>query len=227
MDTDSATPLSNRRGLSWFQVLLIVLTAMLVTIGVTLWLVKSYLFPSQFTPVALSNREQEALAAKLERLDTAPPVRQSSAGTDAGQALEPQAYSEAGASREVRFSERELNALLANNTDLARKLAFDLSEDLISARVLMPMDPDFPILGGKTLRARAGLEFSFEQERPIVKLRGVSIMGVPLPNAWLGGLKNIDLVREFGDDQGFWQAFADGLAAVKVEEGNLMIQLKE
>ena len=91
----------------------------------------------------------------------------------------------------------------------------------------MPMDQDFPVLGGKTLRARAGVEFAYENQRPVVKLRGLSIMGVPLPNAWLGGLKNIDLVREFGSDQGFWKAFADGVAAVKVEEGNLMIQLKE
>jgi hypothetical protein len=141
--------------------------------------------------------------------------------------LQPQAYSEAGASRDVHFSERELNSLLAKNTDLARKVAIDLSDDLISARLLLPMDPDFPVFGGKTLRARAGVEFAYENERPIVKLRGVTIMGVPIPNAWLGGLKNVDLVGEFGSDSGFWKAFADGVAAVRVEEGTLMLQLKE
>jgi hypothetical protein len=45
--------------------------------------------------------------------------------------------------------------------------------------------------------------------------------------AWLGNLKNIDLVQEFGSDKGFWQAFADGVEEIEVEEGELRIKLKE
>ena len=52
-------------------------------------------------------------------------------------------------------------------------------------------------------------------------------MGVPLPNAWLGGLKNVDLVAEFGRDGGFWRLFADGVADVEVGEGQLRVRLKE
>ncbi len=216
------TPPAGGKHFSWPQLLLVVLIAMLATIGITLWLVKVYLFPSEFTPVTLSSQEQRQLSRKLERLDPTAPRD----GTTGG-ALTPEPYSEAGASREVRFSERELNALLANNTDLARKVAIDLSDDLISARILVPLDPDFPIFGGKTLRVRTGIEFAYQDGRPVVKLKGVSLMGVPLPNAWLGGLKNIDLVREFGSDEGFWKAFADGVEAVRVEQGNLMLKLKK
>ncbi|OPZ64218.1 MAG: hypothetical protein BWY83_03244 [bacterium ADurb.Bin478] len=61
----------------------------------------------------------------------------------------------------------------------------------------------------------------------MVVLRGVSIMGVPIPNAWLGNLKNIDLVQEFGGDRGFWKAFADGVDYIRVADGRLMIKLKE
>ena len=61
----------------------------------------------------------------------------------------PEPYSEKGIKREIRFTERELNGLLAKNTDLAKKLAIDLSDDLISAKLLLPVDEDFPILGGK------------------------------------------------------------------------------
>ncbi|MDH3378077.1 MAG: arginine N-succinyltransferase, partial [Gammaproteobacteria bacterium] len=53
-----------------------------------------------------------------------------------------------------------------------------------------------------------------------------SIMGVPLPNAWLGGIKNIDLVREYGDE-GFWKAFDAGVEEVSVDEGRLRIVLKK
>lgn len=44
----------------------------------------------------------------------------------------------------------------------------------------------------------AGLELRFAAGRPVVALRGVSLWGVPIPNAWLGGIKNLDLVKEFG-----------------------------
>ena len=141
--------------------------------------------------------------------------------------LEPERYSEAGARREIAFSEREVNAFLAKNTDLAQKLAIDLSADLVSARLLIPLDPDFPMLGGKTLRVSAGVELAYKDGRPIVMLKGVSVMGVPIPNAWLGNLKNIDLVREFGGDKGFWKAFADGVESIHVEDGRLAIKLKE
>jgi hypothetical protein len=62
--------------------------------------------------------------------------------------------------------------------------------------------------------------------RPVVILKGVSLWGVPLPNAWLGYNKNIDLIKEYGD-RGFWKAFADGVEEIEVKEGKLRIKLKE
>ncbi|RLC98833.1 MAG: arginine N-succinyltransferase, partial [Chloroflexota bacterium] len=62
---------------------------------------------------------------------------------------------------------------------------------------------------------------------PRVVLRGVSVMGVPIPNAWLGGLKNVDLIGEFGDEQGFWSGFSQGVEDIRVEDGELRIKLKE
>ena len=141
--------------------------------------------------------------------------------------LVPERYSEEGASREIVLTERELNALLAKNTDLATRLAIDLSEDLASAKLLIPLDEDFPIFGGKTLKVTAGLELAYADSRPIVALRGISVWGVPLPNAWLGNIKNVDLVREFGGEKGFWKAFSDGVEEIKVSEERLKIRLKE
>jgi len=226
MEANIPAPTENGKRFGWLQVLAIVMVAILATIGLTLWLVKFYLFPSEFTPVALDAQEEQVLSAKLESLDPMSSPNRPPTGPPRD-VLEPEAYSEAGASREIHFSERELNALLAKNTDLASRVAIDLSDNLISAKILVPVDEDFPMLGGRILRVRAGVEFAYDSGKPIVRLRGVSLMGVPLPNAWLGGLKNIDLVQEFGNDQGFWQSFADGVAAVRVEEGQLMLHLKE
>jgi len=52
-------------------------------------------------------------------------------------------------------------------------------------------------------------------------------MGVPVPNAWLGGLKNIDLIEQYGSNDGFWKAFADGVDNINVEDGKIRIELKE
>ena len=228
------TQVPTRQGLRASSVIWIVLVTVLVTAGITYWLVRTYIYARNFDPVELSATEQRQLDGKLRLLGYQTDARagqevQRGADDEIGAdgRLEPQAYSEAGAKREVEFSERELNGLLASNPEMARKLAVDLSQDMISARLLVPVDPDFPIFGGKTLRVSAGVEAAFQDGRPRIVLKGVSIMGVPIPNAWLGGLKNIDLIREFGDQQGFWKAFADGVEDIRVEDGRLKVKLKE
>ena len=198
--------------------LILVIGATIIATLFTLWAVNAYVFPRTFKPVHLSQKEQQVLETKLEHIGiTAKP----------GKPLEPQRYSETGANREVTFSEREINALIANNTNLASKLAIDLDDGLISARLRLPLDPDMPFVGGKVLKASVGVELSYSNGRPSVVLIGVSLWGVPVPNAWLGNLKNIDLVREFGTDEGFWQSFAAGIENIKVENDTLSIKLKE
>ncbi|MGI9293159.1 MAG: arginine N-succinyltransferase [Pseudomonadales bacterium] len=219
METVPSAPKSPLR---FKTVLLIVLIAVAATL-ITLWLATRYFFPSQFKPVELSHKEQQVLDGKIEALDTFTVSGQRSPGTGP----EPEKYSEDPSKRQVEFTERELNALLARNTDLAEKLAVDLSDNLASARLILPLDPDLPLFGGKTLKLNAGLELRYTDGNPVVVLRGLSLWGVPMPNAWLGGLKNVDLVQEFGGSRGFWQAFSAGIEYVEVKEGKLEIRLKE
>lgn len=234
MNTQSSLPHpSTKKRFDGLHIALISIVAILVSVALTWWVITTYIFPTQFRPVTLSAKEEQVLERKIAQLDsyqTTPAARRggrSQAPTQSQPPLTPEPYSEATATREIYFKERELNALLAKNTDLAHRLAIDLSDDLVSAKLLMPMDPDFPVLGGKTLKVNAGVELAYQAGKPIVVLRGVSIMGVPIPNAWLGGLKNIDLVQEFGGQAGFWQSFAAGVEHIKVEAGELKIKLKE
>ncbi|TNF98957.1 MAG: arginine N-succinyltransferase [Gammaproteobacteria bacterium] len=228
---EASAPKSGLRGI---HILWIVLATILVTVVVTFWIVRTYIYAKDFKPVELSVKEERTLNTKLKVLGYDPgpePVAKAESGqtpkeTDE-QWLRPERYSEKGSKREVSFSERELNAVVAKDRDLAKKLAVDLGDDLVSARLLVPVDQDFPILGGKTLRVSAGVEMSFSEAKPVVILKGVSVMGIPIPNAWLGGLKNIDLISEFGDESGFWKGFADGVDNIRVEEGQMKIKLKE
>ena len=219
------TPSNQPQSSGCLKTLLIVLATVVVTAGATYWILTQYVFPSRFDPVELSQQEKKVLDKKLAIFQgwDSHSEETSSASSD----LEPEKYSEENADRTIELTERELNGLLAENTDMAERLIIDLSDSLASAKLLIPLDPDFPLMGGKTLKITAGLELAYANNKPIVVLKGVSVMGVPVPNAWLGGIKNVDLVREFGGDQGFWQAFAAGVELVSVEEGELLIKLKE
>lgn len=228
--TESETAVS-RKGFSGTQVALFVLIAVLLTAALSFWVFRTYIQPADFKPVELSNKEQRALDGKLQRLGVDPrdllPDAKREDKFDADGRLVPEKYAETAENREVRMSERELNAMLASNPDLAKRFAVDLSDNLASAKLLIHVDPDMPFMGGKTLRVNTGVEIGFQNERPIVKLRGVSIMGVPVPNAWLGNLKNVDLVEQFGADPGFWKSFSAGVELIELEEGQLHIKLKE
>ncbi len=220
------------KSFSGIQVAGIVFLAMVLTMAATLFIVQSWLFPKPFEPVVLSQAEEQRLEHKLQKLDSVDGATQKQPTENdikekSRDRVQPEAYNEEGASRTIRLSERELNGLLAKNTDLAQKLAIDLADDLVSLKMIIPVDHDFPVLGGKTLKIKAGAELAYRENRPVVKLRGVSIMGVPVPNAWLGGLKNIDLIKEFGTEDGFWQTFAEGVDVINVQDGSLKIILKE
>ena len=215
-----------KKRLSGIKIFFLVIVIAVVTSILTVWLFTLYFFPKQFKPVELSKSESQALSDKLDRLDPTTRPKTGPAGKN-GKALTPEKYSEDAASRHITFSERELNALLATNADLAEKFAIDLSDNLASAKLILPLDPDLPILGGKTLKLNACLELRYEDAKPVVMLRGISLWGVPIPNSWIGGIKNVDLVKEFGSESGFWKAFSEGIEFIRVEDGKLSVQLKE
>ncbi len=226
-ETVAAAEPQKKRGFSGLQVFAIVAGVILVTVLATVWVIKTWIFPSEFKPVKLSQQEEQVLDRKIERLESMSGLQVSADEFDESGTLKPEAYSEDDARRDIRFSEKELNALVARNTNLASRLAIDLSDNLASAKLLIPLDEDFPIMGGQTVKVATGLELAFDAGRPVVVLKGVSIMGVPVPNAWLGNLKNVDLVQQFGSDRGFWKAFSDGVEFIQVEDGELHIKLKE
>ncbi|SDO40622.1 arginine N-succinyltransferase [Desulforhopalus singaporensis] len=217
------------------QVVAMIALSVLLALAAAGLAVRFWLFPPLFEPVILSPEENRQLEAKLASFsagDTsapapAPGLPRTHTTVQTTNTLTPEKYHEEEESRTVILTEREINGMLAKNTDLADKVAVDLAEDTVSLKLLLPLDPDLPILGGKTLKVAAGAEIAFRHGRPVVKLKGVSLMGVPMPNSWLGGMKNIDLIQEFGTDKGFWKGFSDGVKSIAVVDGSIQLQLKE
>ena len=206
---------------NFLKTFFIFLLALLVCAAISIWAAKVYFFPSEFRVVKLKAQEEQVLDQKLEQLTGIETLK-----VDSDEAPKPEKYEEKDSDREVEFSEKELNALIARNKDLAKKLAVDLSEDMLSANLLVPLDEDFPIFGGNTLKLKGGLELSYANNNPVVIVKGLSIMGVPVPNAWMGGIKNIDLISEFGEADGFWKSFGDGVENIEVKDGSLKVKLR-
>ncbi len=221
---------TTKKGFGCLQVALILFVGIILAVVITFFAIK-YFTQNEFKPVSLNAKETLVLEKKLHRLESLDIADKDIENIDLeirdADSLTPEAYSEEGVSRSVFFTERELNSMLTSNDEMAKSIAIDLADDLVSAKFLMPIPEDFPLFGGKTLRGRAGLKMAFQEGRPIVILKGVSVMGVPIPNAWLGGLKNVDLVEEFGDGEGFWKSFAVGVEYIEVREGQLNLKLKE
>jgi hypothetical protein len=141
--------------------------------------------------------------------------------------LEPVPYTENAGDREIRLTEREVNALLAKDSELAKHVAVDLANDLVSVKLVVPVNNEMPLVGGKLLKLDFGLALSYAAGRPVLAMRGISIGGLPLPSSWWGDIKNTNLVEEFGGSGGFWDQFANGVDDLKIENGQLYVKLKE
>ncbi len=199
-----------------------------ITVLGALW-IKHNLYASPYTPTRLNEQEHQVLENKLKLLEDdrlKSPVA-SGSNQENEEVLEPEPYREDPAKRTIIISERELNALIASNEETARRVALDLSRDLVSVMLLIPLDKDLPVLGGITLRLHCGITLGYEAGRPVVALRGVSVGGIPLPDSWLGNIKNVDLAKEFAGRGGFWDAFSEGVQDIKVSDGSLHLMLRE
>lgn len=210
------------KSFSGLQIFMMIVVAIILSVVITSWVIFSDIFATEFEPVTLNANEEQVLSAKLNKLG----VETTQSSSLSSSPLNPEAYSESTANRKVTFTEKEVNAMLARNTDLANKLAIDLANDLVSLKLLLPLDEELPLLGGKTLKVTAGIELLYRVDKPVVIIKGISIWGVPVPSAYMGDIKNLDIIEEFGES-GFWKTFSDGLSDLHVQEGVIQITVKE
>lgn len=224
--------------------LLALVLLMAATVAITLWYIQR-----PIKPVVLSAEEKALVEAKLERIGgksnapttttrepgaatpererTAPPV-------DAGlppetrtiPPMEPDRVYTPG-SKVLRITERELNGLLNANTDLGDTLRFELARDAIHAYVAAPIPDDVPVLGGKMFRARGRFRISVaEGTAPFAVLEDVTVFGLSLPKAWLGGIKGENLLADaVGRRNG--EPALRGIKSLRIEPGALVLEVED
>ena len=170
-------------------------------------------------PIVLTEPEQVAIETKLAAMQTA--------AEDAAPLPEPTevpAEYEPGV-REITFTDRELNGLLHEHTQLGDQVAFAFIPGAVLARMETLLPEDVPLIGGRKLRARAKFAIDASGPTPMLALEDLTVWGISVPNDWLGGIKNTNVLGEaFGAPEG---GGIPGVESLLVDRGRLIITLKE
>src|ERR1044071_643542 len=220
--------------------LLALLLLIVATVAVTIWWIQR-----PIKPVVLSPREKVEVDQKMQRLQqgsvaAAPVAPENKSGntTNSGrqpvpswpgheiQSELPQRFYMPGG-KVLQLTEREINGLLNQNTDLGKSVRLEFDQDAINAYLAVRIPQDFPIGGGKMFRARGRFRVSLGNGgNPYVILEDVTVFGVSLPKAWLGGIKGENLLGEAmtGNDQA---PVLKGIKSLRVEPGVLILELED
>jgi len=203
------------------------------TVVITLWWIQR-----PIKPVVLSAQEKVAVEEKLQHIGggnapaPAPDLRAkagapspvAAAGTEA-KLRQDRPYTPG--SKVLQLTEREINGLLNANTDLGKSVRLEFARDAINAYLAVPIPQDFPIGGGKMFRARGRFRVSLGNDAtPYAILEDVTVFGLSLPKAWLGGLKGENLIGQaMGERHG--KPVFRGIKSLRVEPGALFLEVED
>ncbi|MBK1834586.1 hypothetical protein [Roseibacillus ishigakijimensis] len=171
--------------------------------GAALWW-----FNRPIQATVLTPPEKAVLEEKMTALEEAPPT---SPGYTPGD-------------KEIILSERELNGLIHENTQLGDQLKLELAKDAVHARLSLDIPEDFPLMAGKKLKGRARFLVKDASEAPALILEDLTLWGISLPNAWLGDLKGQNLLANLLSSDGSSLA---GVEEISIDAGQLVIRLAE
>ena len=211
------------------------------TVATTIWWIQR-----PIKPVVLSAKEKAVVDQKLNRLQggttpapsTTQHVPQDSSPTPQSKAAPPQSGSGpeiddrnlriyVPGSKVLRLTEREVNGLLNENTDLGKSVRLEFAQDAVNAYLAIRIPDDFPIGGGKMFRARGRFRVSIGNGgEPYAILDDVTVFGLSLPKAWLGGIKGENLLGQAMGDQKQWRGIK-GVKSLRVEPGVMVLEVED
>lgn len=203
---------------TWKKKLLIVLAVIVACCGVTAaataWWVKRNVYASPFHPVSLTQTEQKAFDEKVGTLNAAAD----------GRTAEQKAAED---KRTLVITDKEINAYIAKQ-GLGDQIKVDLSNGSAAATLIAPVDKDVPIIGGKTFRIRVGLAAGSKADGGMsFSVNDVSIGGVPVPNAWLGDVKGVNLLANNAGSDPVVKRFLAGIREFEIKGGAIRVLLNE
>lgn len=217
-----ASPPKRRAWLLVCGVLLGLLVVIVATVAITIWYIQR-----PIKPVVLSAAEKAVVEEKLQRVGAAPADASRPLLPEGGINLpEPDRPYEPG-SKVLRLTERELNGLLNANTDLGKTVRLEFGRNAINAYVAAPIPADVPLVGGMMFRARGRFRVSLtEGAAPYAILEDVTVFGLSLPKAWMGGLKGENLLADMLGQRSNGPVL-QGIKSLRVEPGALVLEVAD
>ena len=233
---------SGRWALFGCGTLLALLMIIVATAAITIWWIQR-----PIKPVVLSPKEKAVVDQKLNRLQGTQSSPAAAAGQQAPKDLAstrptktPPPVPTTGAeiddrnlriyvpgSKVLKLTEREINGLLNENTDLGKSVRLEFAQDAINAYLAVRIPDDFPIGGGKMFRARGRFRVSIGNGgEPYAILEDVTVFGLSLPKAWLGGIKGENLLGQAMGEQKTWRGIK-GIKSLRVEPGALVLEVED
>ena len=207
---------------------LVLLLVIVATVVITIWWIQR-----PIKPVVLSPQEKTVVDEKLQYISAERPSiaasnrpRGAISRPSTNSAPEPDRPYVPG-SKVLKLTEREVNGLLNANTDLGNSVRLEFGGDAINAYVIVPIPKDFPVGGGKTFRARARFALSPSSDgAPYAILEDVTVYGLSLPKAWLGGLKGENLLADAAGHRN-GKPVLRGIKSLRVEPGALVLEVED
>ena len=237
-------PAPKKRGCLFYGcgTLLALLVIIAATVAITYWWIQR-----PIKPVVLSASEKTAVEEKLQHLGggTASARAPATASTTSSIPNRPPTPAAPPApapgveanpvpggpyvpgSKVLKLTDREINGLLNANTDLGKSLRLEFARDAVNAYVAVHIPEDFPIGGGKMFRARGSFRVSLGNGgTPYAVLEDVTVLGLSLPKAWLGGIKGQNLIGQaVGERNG--SPVLRGIKNLRVEPGALVLEVED
>ncbi len=183
----------------WRPVLIatVIFLAIGLTAGGAIWYINK-----QNAPVILTAAEKQDVEERIEEAQYEPGINS------------------------IVLTQREVNGLINAHTTLGEDLKIELAKGALHARLRTTLDEDVPVLGGKTVNARARFLVEADELNPSIILDDLTVYGVSVPNAWLGELKGQNLLASLTGGVGD-NAFSRGIEDIKIENGLIEIQLAQ
>lgn len=210
-------------GSSWKKKLIVVLVVILACCGftaaATAWWVKRNFNASPLRPASLTQAEQKVFDEKVGTLSAAADTPKDDGKTPEQRAAE--------AKRTLILTDKEINAFLAKQ-GIGERVKVNMRDGGIEATALVPVEKDFPLLGGTTVRLTLALSGAMgADQRPAFALTDLSVGGIPVPNAWLGYVKGVNLLAADVENDPAVKHFLAGIREFEIESGSIRVVLSE
>lgn len=162
--------------------------------------------PASFETVQLSKTEADQLQQRLAHFQ---------------KALDSQAEQQ-----ELVLSEREINALIAQNPNLTNRVLARIEGDRIKGEISFPLQDIGPIkLNGRYLNGLATFRVGIAAGQLVVGVDDVQVKGQPLPEPFLSELKKKNIGQEVVKDPQVQTTVAK-LQSIDVKDGKLVLKNK-